>query len=241
MPTKHCDAAVPQRILVVGDSPESTLGLRGILEHEGYDVAIAEDGISALELIDRTRPAVVLLDLRLPVLDGFGVLRKLRSAGNAVPVIAVSANGEELARVTALRCGADDIVVKPFSLMELMERVKIQCRRSQASDTSIVATPIQEFWIGPTRIDIDARVATRDTLEMKLRPKEFDLLMSLWNSVGTIVSKEQLLKLVWGFKCEVETRTLDFHVATLREKLEVRPSQPEHLLTVRGVGYRLIA
>lgn len=241
MHTKPCDAAERKRILIVDDSSESTVSLRGILEHEGYDVVIAEDGVSALELIDRTRPAAVLLHLDLPILDGFGVIRKLRVSGNTVPLIAVSERADELACVTALRSGADDIVVKPFSLMELMERLKIQCRRSISSHLPVIVPPSHQFWIGNTRIDIDTRIATRDGEEMRLRPKEFDLLMSLWQAVGTVMSREQLLSLVWGYNCKVATRTLDFHVAALRTKLEVEPSQPEHLHTIRGVGYRLVA
>ncbi|MGQ0814288.1 MAG: response regulator transcription factor [Gemmatimonadota bacterium] len=240
MQDERCDDARRPRILIVEDDPGLVLGLRINLEYDNYQVLHAEDGHAALELIDRSRPYVVILDLMLPVLDGFGVLKKLRASGNNVPVIVLSGRTAEVDVVAALRCGANDYMRKPFPLMEFMERIKIQVNRSRAASLPL-AMP-NEIRIGDTVVDVNTRIARRGGFEIQLRRKEFDLLLWLRKTPGSTVSKEQLLIGVWGYKNgEAETRTLDFHVRRLREALEPDARQPRHLITVRGVGYRLVA
>jgi DNA-binding response OmpR family regulator len=230
------EAAGKPRILIVEEATSPANGLTRNLQLEGYEVIAAHGGRACIDRASEHGLDIVLLELNLEDMDGLDVVKDLRANGVVTPIIVVTARVDEVDRVAALRLGADDYVSKPFSLLELIERIKIQIRNNKDS----TKPDAEEVQLGAATIEIGSRHVRRGEKRVQLRPKEFDLFCFLWAAGGTVVSKDQLLRNVWGFKCEVETRTLDFHVATLREKIESDPSHPVHLLTVRGVGYRLI-
>ncbi len=223
------------RILLIEDNPDLAFGLRTNLEIEGYEVAVAEDGPSGLAEAQRGRVDLVILDLMLPGLDGFRVLKALREDGLGVPVLILTARGEEADKVRGLRLGADDYVTKPFGLLELLARVEALLRR--AGDPEGAAAEVVRFG------QLEVRPASREVLRhgqaLALAPKEFDLLMALLRHRGAVVSRLDLLREVWGYSAAVVSRTVDTHVAELRRKLEDDPAHPRHILTVRKAGYRL--
>jgi len=221
------------RILVVEDSVDLALGLRSNLEIEGYHVDTAEDGATGLELARTLRPDLVILDLMLPGTDGFRVLRALRTAGFAMPVLILTARGEEADKVRGLRLGADDYVTKPFGLLELLARVEALLRRARQN-----APPaVQRF--GQVEVDAALRTVRLRGRSVDLAPKEFDLLLALLRGDGRVVSRTTLLREVWGYAGDVVSRTIDTHIAELRRKLEDDPSTPRHILTARKSGYRI--
>lgn len=227
------------RILVVEDNADLAYGLRNNLEIEGYEVDVAIDGEEGLRLArdqSETAPDLVLLDLMLPKLDGFRVLRELRVGGVDIPVLVLTARGEEADVVRALRLGADDYVTKPFGLLELLARVEALLRRAAAGDAPDELR-VQRF--GDIEVDLAARTATRGGKAVSLTPKEFDLLVALLHRDGTVATRVDLIQEVWGYPASVVTRTVDTHVAELRRKLEDDPGNPTHILTVPRVGYRL--
>jgi DNA-binding response OmpR family regulator len=223
-----------KRILVVEDKLDLAYGVRNNLEIEGYEVEVVEHGRAGLEAIRARMPDLVVLDLMLPGMDGFRVLRTLREEGRTVPVLVLTARGEEADKVRALRLGADDYVTKPFGLLELLARVEALLRRA----ASIAPLP-RAAAFGDVDIDVAARVVRRRGQTVDLAPKEFDLLMALVRYRGAVVSRIELMTSVWGYSSAVVTRTVDTHVAELRRKLEDTPSSPRHIVTVRKVGYRL--
>jgi len=223
------------RILVVEDSPDLALGLRNNLEIEGYEVEVAADGRQGLELARARNPDLILLDLMLPELDGFRVLKELREEGRTMPVLVLTARGEEADKVRGLKLGADDYVTKPFGLLELLARVEALLRRG-APDAGLADTVKH---IGDIEVDTGARTVQREGESVDLAPREFDLLLALIRHRGTVVSRQQLLTEVWGHTGEVITRTVDTHVAELRRKLEPDPAAPRYIVTVRKAGYRL--
>ena len=218
------------RILLVEDNADLAYGLRNNLEIEGYEVDVAADGEEGLEQARRTRPALVILDLMLPRLDGFRVLRAMRAEGLAMPVLILTARGEEADKVRGLKLGADDYVTKPFGVLELLARVEALLRRN-------TSTPVER--IGEIEIDRATRVVLRRGARVDLAPKEFDLLVALADRRGAIATRLELMRSVWGWSDAVITRTIDTHVAELRRKLEDDPARPQLILTVRKVGYRL--
>ncbi len=227
------------RILVVEDNADLAYGLRNNLEIEGYEVDVAIDGEEGLRLArdqSETAPDLVLLDLMLPKLDGFRVLRELRVGGVDIPVLVLTARGEEADVVRALRLGADDYVTKPFGLLELLARVEALLRRAAAGDAPDELR-VQRF--GDIEVDLAARTATRGGKAVSLTPKEFDLLVALLRRDGAVATRVDLIQEVWGYPASVVTRTVDTHVAELRRKLEDDPGNPTHILTVPRVGYRL--
>lgn len=226
------------RILVVEDNPDLAFGLRNNLEIEGYQVEIAEDGQSGLEKTREWKPDLIILDLMLPAIDGFRVLKTLREEGLQTPVLILTARGEEADKVRGLKLGADDYVTKPFSVLELLARVEVLLRR-HASDAK-PGTPLegmQQF--GTIVVDPARRTTLRDGAAVDLSPKEFDLLLALLARRGAVASRQDLLEEVWGYSAEVVTRTVDTHIAELRRKLEADPAVPRHILTARKAGYRL--
>ncbi len=226
------------RVLVVEDNPDLAFGLRNNLEIEGYQVEIAEDGLSGLKKTREWKPDLIILDLMLPAVDGFRVLKTLREEGLQTPVLILTARGEEADKVRGLKLGADDYVTKPFSVLELMARVEVLLRR-HASDAK-PGTPLeglQQF--GTIVVDPARRTTLRDGAAVDLSPKEFDLLLALLARRGAVASRQDLLEEVWGYSAEVVTRTVDTHIAELRRKLEADPAIPRHILTARKAGYRL--
>ena len=219
-----------KRILVVEDNHDLAYGLRNNLEIEGYEVELADDGAKGLERVRASKPELVILDLMLPELDGFRVLRTLRAEGFAMPVLILTARGEEADKVRGLKLGADDYVTKPFGLLELLARVEALLRRERR--------PALDAF-GDVEIDRATRTVTRAGVAVELAPKEYDLLLALFDRDGAVVSRLDLMRRVWGYSDAVVTRTIDTHVAELRRKLEDDASRPRHILTVRKVGYRL--
>ncbi len=226
-----------KRILVVEDDPSISMGLSMNLEAEGYSVSVAEDGEQGLRQAREFKPDLVVLDVMLPKLNGFEVLRTLRGEGVAVPIIMLSARGAEMDKVMGLELGAEDYITKPFSLAELLARVKAVLRRdaiARARARPVIRTASFE-------IDQDTREVRRDGESVGLTATEFDVLMTLANARGRVLSREQILEAVWGPGHHGTLRTIDNFLLQLRNKLEPDPSRPRHLVTVRGVGYRFVA
>ena len=223
------------RILVVEDNPDLAYGLRNNLEIEGYGVEVVEDGSEGLTRARTGGPDLIILDLMLPGLDGYRVLRALRDEGRRMPVLILTARGEEADKVRGLRLGADDYVTKPFGVLELLARVEALLRRTAPSGGG--AAPPERF--GAIEIIPASRTVLRDGRPVGLTPKEFDLLLALLQRRGAVATRMELLTEVWGYSAAVLSRTVDTHVAELRRKLEGDPAAPRHILTVRKAGYRL--
>lgn len=224
-----------QRILIVEDNPDLAFGLRNNLEIEGYDIETAEDGLIGLSRVRTWKPDLVILDLMMPGLDGYRVLRTLRDEGNNTPVLILSAKGEEADKVRGFRMGADDFVSKPFSLLELLARVEALLRRAGAD----ARVDPETYRFGSVVIDATAQTVTVSGEAVQLTHREFELLMALLRRQGAAVTRQDLLREVWGHRSAVMSRTVDTHIAELRRKLEADPAQPDHILTVRKTGYRL--
>ncbi|MCC7011858.1 MAG: response regulator transcription factor [Planctomycetes bacterium] len=223
------------RVLVVEDEEAMAVGLEYALVREGYEVAVARDGAAALEALRKSAPDLVLLDVMLPRRSGFDVLAQLRRDGREVPVILLTAKNQEVDKLHGFDLGADDYVTKPFSLVELLARVRARLRR-RASDAADVP---EELVLGPARVDLRAMRVQLGTRTEELSLREVDMLKLLWRERGRPVSRERFLDEVWGHESFPTTRTVDQHVVKLRQKLEADPSNPVHLLTAFGVGYRL--
>jgi len=226
------------RVLVIEDNADLAFGLRNNLEIEGYDVEVASDGKVGLERARRSpRPDLVVLDLMLPGLDGLRVLKAMREEGLTMPVLILTARGQETDKVRGLKLGADDYVTKPFGVLELLARAEALLRRSRAMNGPPGLLAVERF--GKIAVDFSTRTVTRAGSPVELAPKEFELLAALLSRRGGIASRLELMREVWGYDDAVITRTIDTHVAELRRKLEADPSAPRHILTVRKVGYRL--
>jgi DNA-binding response OmpR family regulator len=211
------------------------LMLRDNLQCEGYDVISAETGERGVELGLSRRPDLVLLDVILPRMSGYAVCQKLRGAGFAPPIIMLTARNSELDRITGLDFGADDYVGKPFSVSELVARVRAHLRRLERLESDPV-----RLAFGNLVIDTERRLIAKDDQPIELSSREFDLLLYLIRHAAETVTRDQLLKDVWGYPELPLTRTVDAFVARLRSKIEVRPHQPRHILTVHGIGYRFM-
>ena len=223
------------RILVVEDNPDLAYGLRNNLEIEGYQVEVVEDGTEGLARARTGLPDLIILDLMLPGLDGYRVLRALRDEGRRMPVLILTARGEEADKVRGLRLGADDYVTKPFGVLELLARVEALLRRVAPAGDG--APPPEHF--GAIEVIPASRTVLRAGEPVGLTPKEFDLLLALLQRRGAVATRMELLTEVWGYSAAVLSRTVDTHVAELRRKLEADPAAPRHILTVRKAGYRL--
>ena len=226
------------RVLVVEDNADLAYGLRNNLEIEGYEVQVAEDGPAGLAAVRAGSPGLVILDLMLPGTDGFRVLKALREEGHGMPVLILTARGEEADKVRGLKMGADDYITKPFGLLELLARVEALLRRARDGVGPAEAATARERF-GGVEVEARTRSVFRRGRPVDLAPKEFDLLLALLRAKGGVVSRLDLMTQVWGYSAAVVSRTVDTHVAELRRKLEDRPSDPQHILTVRKIGYRL--
>jgi two-component system, OmpR family, response regulator RegX3 len=221
------------RVLVVEDEESFSEPLSYMLRREGFEVDVAATGPDALEQFDRRGTDVVLLDLMLPGLSGTEVCRTLRTK-SAVPIIMLTARDSEIDKVVGLELGADDYVTKPFSSRELVARIRAVLRRRNEPE-DIVSTTIEA---GPVRVDVDRHVVTVRGSEVALPLKEFDLLELLVRNSGRVLTRGQLVDRVWGADYVGDTKTLDVHVKRLRAKIEPDPGNPQHLVTVRGLGYK---
>lgn len=224
------------RVLVVEDNSDLAEGIEYNLKLEGYDVRVAGNGRIAVETVKQWRPDVILLDLMLPEMDGYQVLRRIRADGNRVPVIILSARGEEADKVRGFRLDADQYVTKPFSIVELLERIAALLRRSAQP---VAAAPPSRVEFGDVVVDLAARTVTRCGHPLALTPKAYELLLALVRRNGAVAGRNELLKEVWGYGAFIMTRTVDTHIAELRRKIEKNPAEPEHIVTVWKVGYRL--
>ncbi len=222
------------RILIVEDNARLAYGLRNNLEIDGHVVDVAEDGPQGLEAVASGAPDLVILDLMLPGMNGYQVLRSLRDQGSGVPVLILTARGEEADKVMGFRLGADDYVTKPFGVLELLARVTAILRRAGRD-----GQPKQLETFGNVEIRLEQRSVLRDGREVQLTPKEFDLLVALVRRRGAVATRTALLKEVWGHRAAILSRTVDTHIAELRRKLEEHPGEPRHILTVHRSGYRL--
>ena len=225
-----------KHILIIEDNADLAFGLRSNLELEGYAVAIAATGPAGLEAALLPGVDLIILDVMLPQMDGYEVLRQLRDANVTTPVLMLTARGEEVDKVRGLRSGADDYVTKPFGLMELLARIEALLRRG----TLNTAAGESQIQLGNIAIDTDARTVVRDDQLIDLAPKEFDLLIELIRQNGNVASRTALMKAVWGHSAAVVSRTVDTHIAELRRKLKDTNDAAPLIVTVRKAGYRIV-
>jgi two-component system alkaline phosphatase synthesis response regulator PhoP len=221
-------------LLLVEDNADLAYGLRNNLEIDGHIVDTVETGEAALERVRHRVPDLIVLDLMLPNLDGYQVLRRLRADGHEMPVLILTARTQEADKVLGFRLGADDYVTKPFGVLEVLARISALLRRANRY-ASLKA--VERF--GEIEVNRDTRIVLRAGRPVDVSPMEFALLIALMARRGATASRLDLLQEVWGHSAAVVTRTVDTHIAELRRKLEVHPAHPVHILTVRKVGYRL--
>ena len=226
-------------VLTIEDDPAILRGLADNLRFEGYDVITASDGETGYHLQKERKPDLIVLDLMLPRMSGFELCRKLRGEGIQTPILMLTARSEEPDRVLGLDLGADDYVTKSFSVRELMARVRALLRRSQPGAEGAPALP-NELRFGQVEIDFLSYEARLNGKPVEMTRKEFAVLRYLASRAGQVVTRDDLLNEVWGYESYPSSRTVDNHVAGLRAKLERDPSQPEHIKTVHGVGYKFI-
>jgi len=223
------------RLLIIEDEPTMAAGLRDTFEHQGFDVLSAADGEAGLELALSAGADVIILDLMLPKMDGMDVCRELRERNVQIPVIMLTARGEEADRVAGLEMGADDYVTKPFSVDELVARTHAILRRSKPE-----GTPLEQARIGDVTVDLKQYAIFRGSERQTLTDREVHLLRLFLRHPHEVISRDSLLNEVWGYDAYPSTRTVDTFVYRLRQMIERDPQHPEHLLTVRGVGYKFV-
>lgn len=226
-------------ILLIEDEPQMQLGIKDNLEFEGYTVTVAGDGQSGLDLFLAKHYDLVLLDVMLPRISGFDILKKARQNQIETPVIMLTAKGEEIDRVLGLELGADDYITKPFSLRELLARIKAVLRRVDKGQTSS-KSETETVRIGQLQVNFHTCAASSEGVEVRLSHKELQVLQCLWQSAPAVVSREQLLNQVWGYDEMISTRTIDNFIVKLRQRIESDPAHPRIILTVHGTGYKLL-
>jgi len=223
-------------VLLIEDNRGYAATLRANLEREGYDVSVAATGAAGLEAARATSPDLVILDLMLPGMNGFTVLQRLRDEGHDTPLLIMTALGAEEEKLRGFGLGADDYIVKPCGLLEILARVRALLRRGTPSPGG----PRPTTRVGDLTIDFAARLVRRGNQVVELRPKEFDLLAALVRRRGAVVSRGELLREVWGYAAGIESRTVETHLAALRQRLGDDPRTPRYIATVRRAGYRLL-
>ncbi len=228
------------RILIVEDDQTLLEVLNYNLNGEGYDVITAVDGAQALEAVELRRPDLLILDIMLPTLDGLEVCRILRKKGMTMPILMLTARVDEVDKIAGLELGADDYMTKPFSMRELLARVRAMLRRTEMLQREAASAhqTVPPIAVGDLEIDFGRHRVSLSGVPIALSPKEFELLSFLATNRGQVFSRDVLLDRVWGYEYVGDTRTVDVHVRWLRQKIETDPSKPTYLLTVRGVGYR---
>lgn len=225
------------KILVVEDEPSMRLGLKDNLEFESYEVELAIDGEEGLRKATSGNFDLIILDVMMPKMSGFDVCKSMRKSGVLTPIIFLTAKSEEIDKVLGLELGADDYLTKPFSLRELIARVKAILRRSQGSgDTGLKG----EITIGALTVDFNQFTARTEKEEVRMSHKEFEILHYLAEHMNEVVSRYDLLNKVWGYDSQPTTRTVDNFILRLRQRIEENPNEPRHILTVHGVGYKLL-
>jgi len=224
-----------QKILIVEDEPDMVLGLRDNFEFEGYEVLVARDGREGLGLALSNSPDVILLDLMLPRMSGLDVCRELRGKGLETPIIMLTARGQEVDKVIGLENGADDYVTKPFSIKELLARVRAHLRRATKN-----VVEIETYTLGSLDLNFKKHKAIKNGQEIEMTAREFDLLKYFIKHRGETISRDQLLDDVWGYDNYPITRTVDNHIAKLRQKIEAVPADPQFIITVHRMGYKFL-
>ena len=227
------------KILIVEDDPHILLGLEEVLKSDGFDVAVCNRGDLAIDAVRKQRPALILLDIMLPGLSGYDVCKQLRAKKVATPILMLTAKGQEIDKVVGLDLGADDYVTKPFGVRELLARIHALLRRTTAAPSS-EANGQAPFQIGPATIDPKTFQLKREKTTEELTPKELKVLQLFAAHPGEVLSRDRLLNEVWGYNYFGTTRTLDQVIVQLRKKLGDNGDEPKHLLTVHGVGYKLL-
>ena len=225
-----------KKILIIEDDPGIQLSVKDEFESEGFDVCSAGNGLTGLEMIEQNPPDLIILDLMLPFMSGYQICKKLRQDGNNVPIIMLTVKDQEVDKVLGLEYGADDYVTKPFSLRELLARVNALLRRSaeKIPESSV-------FRIGETKFDLNKYEALKDGIKIEYTTLEFQMLRLLYDRKGQAVTRYDFLNRVWGENNTLVTeRTIDSHITNIRKKLEVDPSDPRHIISIRGVGYKLV-
>lgn len=232
----------PRRILVIEDDPSISLGLRMNLSAEGYEVGIAEDGRAGLDRALGEGWDAIILDVMLPKLNGYEVVKHMRSLGNDTPVLMLSAKTAEIDKVMGLEFGAEDYITKPFGIAEVLARIKVALRRARPSSEKGArpepASTLSVYRFADVEVDPRKREVRRQGELVELTATEFDILEALMLERGSVLSRQQIFERVWGPNHHGTPRTIDNFVAQLRQKLEIDPTDPKHLLTVRGIGYR---
>ena len=224
------------RVLVVEDDEAMAVALRDGFAYEGHEVTVARDGEEGLRMAREDDPDLMILDVMLPKMTGLEVCKVLRGEGSPLPIIMLTARGQEIDKVLGLKLGADDYVTKPFSFMELMARVEAVLRRASPGQGD--QRPIHQF--GDMVVDLNRHEATREGRPVDLTPREFRLLGYFLEHQGEVVTREQLLDAVWGYDTIPFTRTVDTHIAKLRKKIEKDASDPQHVITVHRLGYKFV-
>jgi DNA-binding response OmpR family regulator len=233
--TERLEAHRRAKILVVEDEPAMVAGLRDNFEFEGYEVITARDGIEGLERALDESPDLVVLDLMMPRMSGLEVCKQLRAKRASLPIIMLTARGQEVDKVVGLELGADDYVTKPFSIRELLARVKSVLRR-----TAVLPKDKEQHSFADVEVDLRRCRVLRSGKALDISSKEFDLLKYFICHSGETLSRDRLLEDVWGYENYPTTRTVDTHLVRLRQKLEPDPDQPQYFLTVHGTGYRFV-
>ena len=222
------------KILVVDDEKLLVKGIKFNLENEGYEVGTAYDGKTAVEMARQENFDLIILDLMMPEMDGLQACMQIREFSN-VPVIMLTARGEDADKIMGFECGADDYVTKPFNILELKARIRAMLRRAASPAASVERTGL--LTAGELALDTQQRVAIRDGETVELTAKEYDLIELLMKNPRRVYSRENLMNLVWGYSYAGDYRTVDVHIRRLREKLEREPASPEYIMTKWGVGY----
>jgi two-component system alkaline phosphatase synthesis response regulator PhoP len=224
-----------QKVLIIEDEPAMVLGLRDNFEYEGYEVLVAHDGVEGLDRALRDKPNVILLDVMLPRKSGLDVCRELRSKGVETPIVMLTARGQEIDKVIGLEIGADDYVTKPFSIKELLARVRAALRRASRQ-----IVDIKTYSFGSVALDFEKYQASKAGRAIELSAREFDILKYFIRHRGETLTREQLLDEVWGYDNYPITRTVDNHIAKLRQKVEDTPTEPQYIVTVHRSGYKFL-
>jgi len=223
------------KVLIIEDEPNMVIGLKDSCEYEGYEVSVARNGKEGLEKASTEKPDIILLDVMLPLMSGIDVCRTLRTRGIETPIVMLTARGQETDKVVGLEVGADDYVTKPFSIKELLARIRAHLRRASKQ-----VVEIDHFTFGDVELNFKKYTARKGGRALELSAREFEILRYLIRRRGEIVTRDQLLDEVWGYVSSPVTRTVDNHIAKLRQKIEQDPSAPKHIITVHRLGYRFI-
>ena len=227
---------MPKKILIIEDDPGILLSLKDEFESEGYTVSTAEDGEKGLEIAKQQRPDLIILDIMLPVLDGYEVCKRLRMEGDTTPIIMLTVKDKEIDRVLGLELGADDYVTKPFSLRELVARVKAVLRRTEERTKDLTS-----YSFGQVELDFGKYEAKKKGKKLDLTPLEFQMMKLFIQKKEQVLSRDDFLDKIWGEdNTYVSFRTVDSHIANIRKKIEDDPSNPKHIISIRGVGYKFI-